>query len=131
MEKVILYNWKRIAIMELSNFRASNHLPNNCISFETMISKSIFNAYTTIHTSIESLQNFQSDIAKLLKQNSYHVVFVSSDNALRIELNDDPAGHVYQKIELKADEMNCLTINDYFDKTFLPELINDINSIIA
>lgn len=130
MKKLVLYNWNRIAIMEWSDFQIGKDSIAQHIDFETFISKSIFNARIAIHTSMGSLLNFQSDIVRLLNLNGSHAVFKSSDNILKIELRDDLAGHVFQSIELKTDDFNVLTINDYFDKTFLPELITDINNII-
>lgn len=131
MKEVFFYNWKREPVMQWSDFNIIGAEEAGLVSFEVKVSKSIFEASIRIKTELSELIDFKENLAKLFEQNFLVVVFTSSDEDVKIELRREKSGRIYQRFcirELSA--RNNLTVNDYFDQTFLPELIDEINNFI-
>lgn len=101
------------------------------VSFDVKVSKSIFEASIRIKTELSELIDFKENLAKLFEQNILVVVFTSSDEDIKIELRREKSGRIYQRFWIRElSARNNLTVNDYFDQTFLPELIDEINNFI-
>lgn len=131
MAEVFFYNWERRPVMIWSNFSRIEHRNVDVASFDATLSKSIFEASVMIRTNLNDLIGFKENLNKLFQQKCLVVVFVSSDERIRIEFRREKSGRIYQSYLIKEEEANNnLTVNDYFDQTFLPELIDEINTII-
>ncbi|GAB6865250.1 hypothetical protein [Bacteroides acidifaciens] len=131
MKEVFFYNWKREPVMQWSDLNIIGVEEAGLVSFDVKVSKSIFEASIRIKTELSELIDFKENLAKLFEQNILVVVFTSSDEDIKIELRREKSGRIYQRFWIRElSARNNLTVNDYFDQTFLPELIDEINNFI-
>lgn len=131
MKEVFFYNWKREPVMQWSDLNIIGVEETGLVSFDVKVSKSIFEASIRIKTELSELIDFKENLAKLFEQNFLVVVFTSSDEDIKIELRREKSGRIYQRFWIRElSARNNLTVNDYFDQTFLPELIDEINNFI-
>ena len=131
MKEVFFYNWKREPVMQWSDLNIIGVEEAGLVSFDVKVSKSIFEASIRIKTDLSELIDFKENLAKLFEQNILVVVFTSSDEDIKIELRREKSGRIYQRFWIRElSARNNLTVNDYFDQTFLPELIDEINNFI-
>lgn len=131
MAEVFFYNWERRPVMIWSNFSRIEHRNVDVASFDATLSKSIFEASVMIRTNLNDLIGFKENLNKLFQQKCLVVVFVSSDERIRIEFRREKSGRIYQSYLIKEEGTNNnLAVSDYFDQTFLPELIGEINTIL-
>jgi hypothetical protein len=131
MKEVFFYNWEREPVMQWSDLNIIGVEEAGLVSFDVKVSKSIFEASIRIKTELSELIDFKENLAKLFEQNFLVVVFTSSDEDIKIELRREKSGRIYQRFWIRElSARNNLTVNDYFDQTFLPELIDEINNFI-
>lgn len=131
MREVLFYNRERKPIIQWSDFKMIDDEKISLVSFDVKVSKSIFEASVRIKTGLSDLIDFKENLNKLFQQKCLVVVFTSSGEDLKIKLRREKSGRIYQSFWIRElDTKNNLTVNDYFDQTFLPELIDEINNII-
>jgi len=131
MQEVFFYNWERKPVMQWSDFNIIDDEKVGFVSFDVKVSKSIFEASVRIKTDLSEVIDFKKNLNKLFQQKCLVVVFASSDEDIKIKLRREKSGRIYQNFWIRElDTKNNLTVNDYFDQTFLPELIDEINNII-
>lgn len=131
MKEVFFYNWERKPVMQWSDFNIIGDEEAGLVSFDVKVSKSIFEASIRIKTELSGLIDFKENLNNLFEQNYLVVVFTSSDEDIKIELRREKSGRIYQSFWIRElNAKNNLTVNDYFDQTFLPELIDEINNLI-
>lgn len=131
MEEVFFYNWERKPIMQWINFKLRSDKGTKVVSFEVKVTKSIFEATVIVETELEDLIKLKKDLIKLYELNIRNFLFVSSDSRLIIDLRRDESGRIYQKFLINEPKTNNnLTVKDYFDQTFLPDLNESLNKIL-
>ena len=132
MEQIVFYNSERESIVQCYNFRCERRMEDNILQFDLQAQTSIFNVSGTYKASVVDLQKFKEQLDSLYVGNLQKVAFISMDKLLHIELELERTGRIKQYFSIRRDRTmdNGLTLETYFDQTFLPELSDSIKKIL-
>lgn len=95
------------------------------------VKKSIFTVDTLCAIYLRDLLALEKNIKLLYQQRIHKVLYTSFDESLKIELEWKECGHIKQSFVIKEGQTNSsLEIIDHFDQSFLPELIDSMDSVL-
>lgn len=130
MKEIIFYNSTRIPIMNWSNFILDRN-KEGVLYLNMKVKKSIFIVDTICEIYLRDLLALKKNIELLYQQRIHKVLYTSFDELLNIELEWKEYGHIKQTFVIKEGQTNSsLEIVDYFDQSFLPELVNSMDSVL-
>ena len=132
MEQIVFYNSERESIVQCYDFRCERRMEDNILQFDLQAQTSIFNVSGVYKASVVDLQKFKEQLDSLYVGNLQKVAFISIDKLLHVGLELKRTGRVKQHFSIWKDQTmhNGLTLETYFDQTFLPELSDSIEKTL-
>lgn len=132
MEQIVFYNSERESIVQCYDFCCEKRMEDYILQFDLQAQISIFNVSGIYKASVVELQKFKEQLDSLYVGNLQKVAFISIDKLLHLRLELERTGRIKQHFSIWKDQTmhNGLTLETYFDQTFLPELSDSIEKTL-